>query len=314
VVRLTGRRLLVAVPLLIIVSLAMFVMIRLVPGDPAATLAGDQATPEGIAEIREQLGLNEPIHEQYVHWVADAVRGDLGTSLFNNQPVATSIKDRLPPTLSLALVAASLALVAGLVAGVASARRPGSVVDRGTTVFTSVGLAIPTFWLGLLLIVVFTYKLHWLPPTGYSPLSEGVGDWAKNIAMPAIALGIPSASVVARQTRSALLDVLERDFVRAARARGASKLGVLLKHGLKNAAAPIVTVFGIELIGMVGWTFVVEAVFNVPGVGNLAITAVQTRDFPRIQGLVVIVGLFIVVANLVVDLLYGWVNPRGRTT
>lgn len=311
--KLIVRRLLVAVPLLIIVSLAMFVMIRLVPGDPAATLAGDNATPQGIAQIRHKMGLDKPIHEQYLSWLGHAVRGDLGTSLFNNQAVTTSIKDRLPPTVSLTLAAAALALVTGLAAGIVSAQRPGSVVDRGTTVLTSFGLAIPTFWLGLLLIVLFTYKLHWLPPTGYESLSRGVGDWAKSIAMPAFALGIPSASVVARQTRSALLDVLDQDYVRAARARGASKLGVLLKHALKNAAAPIITVFGFELIGIVGGSIVVEAVFNVPGIGNLAITSVQKRDFPKIQGLVVITGLFIVVANLVVDLLYGWVNPRGRS-
>jgi peptide/nickel transport system permease protein len=313
VLRLTLRRILVAIPLLVVVSLAMFVMIRFVPGDPATTLAGNRATPAGIAQVRVKMGLDKPIHEQYVHWLVDALHGDLGTSLFNNQKVLTSIKDRLPPTVSLTVLAAILALVTGLAAGIISSQRPGSIVDRGVTLLTSVGLAVPTFWLGLLLIVLFTYRLHWLPPTGYSRFGDGISDWAKSVAMPAIALGIPSASVVARQTRSALVDVMDRDYVRAARARGASRFGVLVHHALKNAAAPIITVFGIEVIGMVGGSVIVEAVFNVPGIGNLAITAVQRRDFPKIQGLVVITGVFIVFANLVVDLLYGWVNPRGRT-
>ena len=310
--KLVLRRLLIAVPLLVAVSFALFVLMRLVPGDAAATIAGDRATPRVLEQVRARLGIDRPLHEQYFSWLGKAVRGDLGTSLFNSQPVARSIKDRLPATLSLTAAGMTVAIVLGVTAGMVAAQRAGSVADRLITATASLGLAVPTFWLGLLLIVTFTFRLEWLPPTGYSRFGDGVGDWLRSITMPAIALGVPAASVLARQTRSALLDVMQRDFIRAARARGASRTSVMLKHGLKNAAAPIATVLALELISMLGGSVIIEALFNIAGLGDLTIGAVQERDLPVIQGVVMVVAIFVVLANLAVDIVYGYVNPRGR--
>jgi peptide/nickel transport system permease protein len=312
VLKLVVRRVLLAIPLLLAVSFTMFVLMEFIPGDPAATIAGDQATESILDQIRDRLGLDAPIFQRYFEWLSGAIHGDLGTSLFNSQPVLESIKDRLPATLSLAFAGAVLAVAIGVPAGIIAAQRPGSLVDRAITAFTSIGLAVPSFWLGLILIVIFVHTLAWLPPTGYVPFVEDPAEWARSIAMPAIALGIPSSAVLARQTRSAMIDVLQQDYVRAARARGASKRGVLLHHGLKNAAAPIVTVLGFEVLAMLGGSIVIEQLFAVPGFGDLAFTAVQARDLTVIQGVVVVTALVVVVVNLVVDLLYAYANPRAR--
>ena len=311
--RLVLRRLLLAVPLLLAVSLAMFLLMELIPGDPAAAIAGDQATASILEQIRERLGLDAPVFERYFDWLGGAVQGDLGTSLFNSQPVLESIKDRLPATLSLTFAATVLALVIGAAIGIVAAQRPTSLLDRAITALTSVGLAMPSFWLGLILIVVFVHQLAWLPPTGYVPLTEDPVEWARSITMPALALGIPSSAVIARQTRSALIDVLQRDYVRAARARGASRTSIVLRHGLKNAAAPIVTVLGFEVLAMLGGSIIIEQLFAIPGFGDLVFAAVQTRDLTVIQGAVVVTAVLVVLVNLVVDLLYAYANPRVRS-
>lgn len=310
--RIVLRRVVLAVPLLFAVSLVMFALMSLIPGDPAVAIAGDRATPAILEQIRARLGLDSPIAARYVDWLGGALRGDLGTSLFNSQPVLDSIKDRLPATLSLTFAGAGLALLVGFPAGLVAVQRPGSLLDRGLTVATSVGLALPSFWLGLILLVVFVHQLGWLPPTGYVAFNESPVGWARAITMPAIALGIPSSAVVARQTRSALLEVLQRDYIRAARARGASKLRVLLKHGTKNAAAPVVTVLGFELLAMLGGSVIIEQLYAVPGFGDLAFNAVQGRDLPVIMGVVMVAALFVVAVNLLVDLVYAYANPRVR--
>jgi len=312
--KLVLRRLLLAIPLLLVVSFTMFALMELIPGDPAARIAGDHATTSILEQIRERLGLDEPVFVRYVEWLSGAIHGDFGTSLFNSQPVVESITDRLPATLSLALAGTVLAVAIGVPAGIVAARRPGSLVDRGVTALTSLGLAIPTFWLGLILIVIFVYRLAWLPPTGFVPFTESPAEWARTIAMPAIALGIPSSAVLARQTRSALVDVLQQDYMRAARARGASHRGALLHHGLKNAAAPLITVLGFEILAMLGGSIVIEQLFAIHGFGDLAYNAVQTRDFPVVQGVVVVTALLVVLINLAVDLLYAWANPKARPT
>ena len=309
---LVARRLLIAVPLLVAVSLAMFLLMQLIPGDAAAAIAGDRATPRVVEQVRARLGIDRPLHRQYLDWLTAAFRGDLGTSLFNSQPVKRSIVDRLPATLSLTLSGSLIAITAGFGAGIAAARRPGSIFDRVVSGVAATGLAMPTFWLGLILIYVFTFRFDWLPPTGYVALTDDPVGWLKSIAMPSIALGVPSASVVARQTRSAFIDVLRRDYIKAARARGAGSWSVLLQHGLKNAAAPIATVFGLEVIAMFGGSIIIEQLFNIPGIGALTVDAVQKRDLTVVQGVVVVIGLFVVLTNLVVDLIYGYTNPRGR--
>jgi peptide/nickel transport system permease protein len=226
--------------------------------------------------------------------------------------VSRSILDRLPATLSLTVAGMTVAIVIGVTAGMVAAQRAGSLTDRLVTSSASLGLAVPTFWLGLLLIVIFTFKLNWLPPTGYSRFGDGVADWLRSITMPAFALGMPAASVLARQTRSALLEVMQRDFIRAARARGASRRSAMMKHGMKNAAAPIATVLALELIAMLGGSVIIEALFNIPGLGAMTISAVQKRDLPVVQGVVIVVAVFVVLANLAVDIVYGYANPRGR--
>lgn len=306
------RRLLTTVPLLVVVSLGVFVLLQFTPGDPAFSVAGESATPELIARIREELGLNEPLVERYLHWLGGAFRGDLGTSLFSSQSVASAVIDRLPATLSLTFVSLLVAIVVGVAAGDIAAVRPGGLLDRGVTTLASFGLAVPNFWFGILLVTVFTRWLHWLPPTGYVALTDDPVGWVKSMILPAVTLGSAAAAAIARQTRSALVEVLQRDYITAARARGMSFRRVVLKHGQKNAAIPLLTVIGLQAVALLGGSVVVEQVFAVPGVGSLAITAVSRRDISMMQGIVVLSAVVVVVVNLVIDLLYGYVNPKAR--
>ena len=306
------RRLLTTVPLLVVVSLGVFVLLQFTPGDPAFSVAGESATPELIARIREELGLNEPLVARYLHWLGGAFRGDLGTSLFSSQSVASAVIDRLPATLSLTFVSLLVAIVVGVAAGDIAAVRPGGLLDRGVTTLASFGLAVPNFWFGILLVTVFTRWLHWLPPTGYVALTDDPVGWVKSMILPAVTLGSAAAAAIARQTRSALVEVLQRDYITAARARGMSFRRVVLKHGQKNAAIPLLTVIGLQAVALLGGSVVVEQVFAVPGVGSLAITAVSRRDISMMQGIVVLSAVVVVVVNLVIDLLYGYVNPKAR--
>lgn len=306
------RRLLTTVPLLVVVSLGVFVLLQFTPGDPAFSVAGESATPELIARIREELGLNEPLVERYLDWLGGAFRGDLGTSLFSSQSVASAVIDRLPATLSLTFVSLLVAIVVGVAAGDIAAVHPGGLLDRAVTTLASFGLAVPNFWFGILLVTVFTRWLHWLPPTGYVALTDDPVGWVKSMILPAVTLGSAAAAAIARQTRSALVEVLQRDYITAARARGMSFRRVVLKHGQKNAAIPLLTVIGLQAVALLGGSVVVEQVFAVPGVGSLAITAVSRRDISMMQGIVVLSAVVVVVVNLVIDLLYGYVNPKAR--
>lgn len=308
------QRLIATVPLVVIASIIIFGLVHLMPGDPAETIAGDSASEEQIEAIRVQLGLDRPVIIQYADWASRAATGDLGTSLFGGVRVADAIMARLPVTLSLTLAATAVALIIGVSAGVTAALRPGSLVDRLLTAAASLGLSVPNFWFGLILVVVFALGLGWFPATGYVPFGQDPVGWARSLALPAIALGTSGASGLARQTRGAMVDVLQRPFIQSAEAKGLPTRVVVGKHGLKNAAIPVVTVLGLQLSSLLSGAIIVEQVFALPGLGQLAITAVNRRDIPTIQGIVLATTLIVAFTNLLVDICYSWLNPKVRSS
>ncbi|MCW2667497.1 MAG: Peptide/nickel transport system permease protein [Frankiales bacterium] len=310
---LLGRRLLLMVPILLVVSFLVFGLVVAVPGDPAITLAGDNATPERIAEIRGQLGLDDPLAQQYGRWVGGVVQGDLGASLFSGRPVATSIAERMPVTIGLATLSMIVALLISIPAGIIAATKRGRWPDRVATFLASAGLAMPSFFLGLVLVLVFSLQLGWLPATGYVPFEVDPVLWLKHMILPAITLGAAAAAETTRQLRSSLSDVLQQDYIRTARAKGTRAGSVIVHHALKNAAVPVVTVLGFQVAFLLGGSVIVEQIFALPGLGGLAIRAVIDRDIPVIQGVVVFAAVLVMVVNLAVDLLYGWLNPKIRT-
>lgn len=305
-------RILATIPVLVLVTFVVFGLVLLIPGDPAATIAGPDATVEDVAAVRERLGLDRPVLVQYWDWVTGALAGDLGTSLYTSRPVAASIGDGLPVTLSLTALALVISLVIAVPTAIASALRRGTWVDRVATIGSSLGIALPSFWLGLVFVLVFSLALGWLPATGYVPLNEDPGAWLRHLLLPSVTLGIAAAAESTRQLRGSILGVLQQDYVRTARAKGLLERTVLGKHVLKNAGVPLVTVLGLQVTTMLGGAVLVEQVFGVPGLGLVAIGAVTTRDVPVIQGIVLVAVLVAVVCNLLVDLTYGYLNPKVR--
>ena len=310
--RVAARRLLKVVPLLLLVSIIAFGLLSLVPGDPAVQIAGEFATEEQIEQIRTELGLNRPWIVQYGDWLGGAVRGDLGTSPFSGVAVSTQIWQRLPTTLSLLGWALAISVLIGIPAGMIAGWRQGSLPDRVLTTSTSVGVAIPVFVSGLVLALVVGLKLHWLPATGYVPLSENPVDWARHLILPALALALTGAAEIARQTRAGIIQVKSQDYVRTARASGLTTRQVLGRHTLKNAMIPVVTVVGLQIGRLFGLSVLIEQIFNIPGMGSRLVTAVFENDVPYIQGTVLLVGLAIILVSVVVDLSYGYFNPRVR--
>lgn len=306
------RRLLVLVPLLLIISLMVFGLVLLVPGDPAVSLAGENPTPERIEQVRELMGLNDPLWRQYVDWLGDAVTLDLGTSFYSSQPVWGAITARLPVTLSLTAVTLAFAIFAGVAAGLLAGVRPGGVIDRLATIGASAGVAIPHFWLGMVLIILLALQVRLLPAGGYSGLADGPVEWLRHLVLPAVALGAASAAEIARQARAAVVGVMQEDYVRTARAKGLTPRKVIGKHVLKNAAVPVVTVIGLQAGRLVGGTVVIEQAFALPGIGTLAYQSVFSRDFPMVQGIVMVAAVVVLLINLLVDLSYGYFNPRIR--
>ncbi|MQA95664.1 MAG: ABC transporter permease subunit [Streptosporangiales bacterium] len=311
---LIGRRLLVLLPLLMVISFLVFSLILLIPGDPAVALAGDQPDPKRIAEIREMLGLDQPFFQRYLDWLGAVLQGDLGRSLFTDVPVLESLATRLPVTLSLAALAVVFALLLGFAVGSLAALRPGGLLDRFATVAASAGIAVPYFWVGMALVSVFSLGLTWFPAVGYTALSQDPVGWLHHLAIPAIALGLAPAAAVARQARSAMGTVLRGDYIRTARAKGLGPFHVVVKHGMKNAAVPVVTVLGTEAARLIGGTVVMEQLFALPGIGQLAYQAVFNRDFPVVQGVVMAAAVGVLLINLIVDVSYGYFNPRIRQT
>ncbi|MFI5954344.1 ABC transporter permease [Cryptosporangium sp. NPDC051539] len=311
VILLILRRLALAVPLLLVVSALTFVLTAVAPGDPAATLLGSSATPESVAALNAKLGLDDPIAVQYWHWLEHAIRGDLGTSAVTSQNVGEAIGARLPTTLSLVLLGTLVAAVVGVCLGMVSALG-GRALGRVTDVLAVAGYVIPNFWLGLMLVYLFAVKLGWLPATGYVAFGDSPPDWLRSLVLPVVALAVMGTTAVAKQTRDALREVMGREFITVLRSDGFSERQIVFRHALRNAAIPIVTVTGVLFIGMFGGTVLIESVFVLPGLGGLAVNSAQTGDITMLQGVAVVFCLAVVATNLVVDLAYGWLNPKVR--
>jgi peptide/nickel transport system permease protein len=310
--RLAGRRLLVAIPLVILVTFAVFVLIDLAPGDPTDSLAGANPTPQLRAQIRQSLHLNQPLLSRYLRWLTDAARGDLGKSFVSGLPVRTVIGSRLAVTFSLTLVALVMTLVFGGIGGILGALRPRGIVDRIITVLASVAIAVPPFWLGLVLVLVFAVQHHALPSLGYVGFGHDPWDWLRHLLLPGLALAAFGIAELALQLKASLTDVLRRDFLLAGRAKGLGRSSLVLKHGLKNAAVPVVTVLGFRLAQLLGGTVIIEVVFSLPGLGSLALDSTLNHDVPVMLGLVVIATLLVTAINIAVDVSYAYFNPRMR--
>ncbi|SDN86072.1 peptide/nickel transport system permease protein [Lutimaribacter pacificus] len=307
------KRVLMTIPVMIVVALFVFMMLRLSPGDPAAVIAGDYATAEDVERIREQLGLSEPIVVQFTKWLGQLVQGDLGTSIFSNKPVAELIVQRIEPTMLLALSTIVFAVLVAVPLGTLAAYRAGSWVDRFVMLFSVGGFSVPVFVLGYVLIYILSLKLKWLPVQGYrSPFTEGIGPFFAHITLPTLTLSVIFIALIARMTRASVIEVLEEDYVRTARAKGQSEFKVLMRHALRNAAVPIITVIGIGIALLIGGVVVTESVYNIPGLGRLVLDAVLARDYPIIQGLILFFSFIYIVLNLLIDLSYSLLDPRIR--
>jgi len=310
--RFITRRLLISMPVLGLVSLMSFAVIWLVPGDPAAMFLDPGATPQQLAEVRHRLGLDAPFYQQVIGWYERILHGDLGQSILLNRSVSAAIIERLPVTLSLTALALAFATLLGIVAGLLAAMRHRSWTDQSIMVLALLGLSVPEFWLGLMLIFGFAVDLRWFPAGGYVPLGESFSGWWHSMAMPAFTLAAVQVGFIARMTRSAMLEVLHQDFIRTADSKGLPWSVVVTRHGLPNALVPILTVLGIVTGSLLGGAVVIEQVFSLPGVGRLVIGAVLSRDFPVIQGTLLFVAVIYLVVNLVVDILYAVADPRVR--
>ncbi|MFM8991197.1 MAG: ABC transporter permease, partial [Alphaproteobacteria bacterium] len=306
------RRLLATLPVMGIVAVCVFLLLHLSPGDPAAVIAGDNATPANIEMIRKRLGLDEPLWKQFLLWIGQLLRGDLGQSMFWNTPVLSLVEQRYQPTLSLAVTTLFVAISLAVTLGVLAAWRVATLVDRAVMGFAVLGFSVPVFVVGYLLIYVFAIQLKWLPVQGYTPIEEGILPWLRNLVLPSLALGLAYVSLIARITRATMLDVLAEDYIRTARAKGVATRTMLLRHALKNAAVPIVTVIGIGVALLIGGVVITETVFNIPGIGRLVVDAIARRDYPIIQGVIVLFSGIYVLVNLAVDLSYTFFDPRIR--
>ncbi|MEK5163387.1 ABC transporter permease [Paenibacillus sp. FSL R5-0527] len=306
------KRLASLVPVLFVVTLAIFLIIHVMPGDPAATMLGMEATEADIASLNEQLGFDRPLYKQYAGWIASVARGDLGQSIFMHQPVAEAIVEHIPPTLSLAVLAEAIALILAIPFGIIAAYKRGSLADISLMGVSLLGMAIPSFMLGLFLMLLIGVKLQWLPVAGYEPLDAGLWNHLKYLILPAISLGTIQAALITRMTRASMLETLSFNFIKTARAKGLRESRVLLKHAFRNAFLPILTVIGQSFGSLMTGAVVVESIFNIPGLGQLILNSIVRRDFMVIQGVVLAVTLVYVGINLLIDLLYGAVDPRVR--
>ena len=306
------RRLLSAIPVLFIVSLISFGLMRLIPGDPAASIAGPSATPAQIDQLRRDLGLDEPLLMQLLHYYQGLLQGDFGKSLLLGKGVLAATLERLPVTIGLSLYALVLTLLIGVTSGIIAALRQNTWVDQVAMMIAMLGISIPNFFLGLLMIIFFAVKLGWLPSGGYVAFSQDPIGWLRSTTMPAISLALLQAGLLARITRSGMLEVLRQDYVRTARAKGLPERQVILKHALANALIPIVTVVGIIISLLLSGAVVTEALFSLPGMGQLLTQAVLSRDYPMVQGGLLLVTTFLVVVNILVDILYAMIDPRVR--
>ena len=299
-------------PVLLIVAVIIFSLIHLTPGDPAAVIAGEEATTEQVEEMRDRLGLDEPLHIQFFRWTADAARLDFGDSIFLREPVTKSMLDRAQPTVLLTLYSLTLAILIAVPAGVIAAVRRNSLVDRALMVMAICGAAIPNFFFGIVLILLFAVVFGWLPSGGYVDINDDPVQHFRRMILPSVALGFAGAGLLARMVRSTMLDVLNEDYVRTAFAKGLPNRRVVLLHALRNAMIPAMTVLGISLAGLLGGAVVIETVFSLPGMGRLVVQSIQRRDYPVIQGVVLLTAVIQLVVMLLIDILYVYVDPRIR--
>ncbi|WP_098741520.1 ABC transporter permease [Paenibacillus sp. EZ-K15] len=306
------KRLLSLIPVLAVVTIAIFLIIHITPGDPAAAILGMEASQEEIQKLNQDLGLDRPILEQYTSWVANVFKGDLGDSIFMNQPVSEAIAEHVTPTLSLAILAQVIAIILAIPFGIIAAYKRGSIADYTLMGMSLLGMALPSFLLGLFLMLFVGVKLQWLPVAGYEPLSSGLWEHMKYLILPGISLGTIQAALITRMTRSSMLEVLNLNFIKTARSKGLHEMKVLFKHAFRSAFLPILTVIGQTFGTLVTGAVVVEAIFNIPGLGQLILNSIARRDFAVIQGVVLVVTLMYVTINLIIDLLYGAVDPRVR--
>ena len=304
------QRMLLALVVVLGVTVVVFMIVHLVPGDPARVVLGPYANDEAVAGLRERLGLNRPIVEQYLSWLGNLTRGDLGQSLLTSQEVAPQLRGRIGPSFELALVSLMIGLAIAFPVGIISALKPGSAIDIFVTVFSQIGVSVPTFWMGIVLVIVFSLQLKLLPPSGYTPITEDAADWFAHIILPAFTAGFVSASIMTRFIRSAMLDVLSANYVQTARAKGLGERAVILRHALRNALINIVTIIGLQINALFSGIVIVEVVFSWPGLGRLALNAVLERDYPLLQGTVLTVAVMFTLVNLLIDLLYFVLDPR----
>ena len=306
------RRLLATIPVMIVVTVFVFFLLRLAPGDPAAIIAGDDATSETIAAVRTKLGLDRPMLEQFVLWVWRLLQGDFGTSIFSNLPVTRLISQRLEPTLALTLATLTVAISLAVPIGVIAAWKAHKLIDRVVMVFAVMGFAMPGFLVGYVLIWIFAVHLGWLPVQGYSPIAEGFLPFAQGLILPAVTLGTTYTALISRITRASMLEMLSQDYIRTANSKGLATARVLLLHALKNASVPIITVIGIGVALLISGVVITETVFNIPGLGRLTVDAVLKRDYPIVQGLIIVFSCVTVSVNLLVDISYALLDPRIR--
>lgn len=312
--RLIVTRLLGMIPLLILISLMVSLLINLVPGDPAYAILGDNATPEAVASVNEQLGLDEPFLARYFDWISGVLHGDFGQSLFGGESVSRAILDRTPVTVSLVVAAATIQLLVGVTSGIIGGFRPGNLLDRSMNLAAGVLLAVPGFWLGMLLILYISERYGWLPATGYEPLGDGLWGWLSHLILPSLALAGAGTAELYRQTRAAVIETSERDFVRTARAFGLKEGTVARRTVAKNSMVPVITVFGLQLGRMIGVAAVIESVFGMQGIGSLVVNASLNADFPVVQGVVLVTATVVLIVNLLVDISYRYFNPKLRAS
>ncbi|MCD5399712.1 MAG: ABC transporter permease [Dehalococcoidia bacterium] len=306
------RRLLASIPVVILVGVMTFSILHIAPGDPAVLMAGEEATPADVEAMRVALGFDKPFIVQFGKWSGRLLQGDLGTSIFSQHTIVSLMKPRIEPTISLAIIAISLSIIIGVPMGVLAAWNQGSFVDRGVMVFAVLGFSIPVFWLGFLFIWAFAVKIHLFPAVGFVSITDGVFPFFRSLTLPALANAIPFSALVARMTRSTMVEVMQEDYIRTARAKGLTEAVVNVRHGLRNAAIPIVTVVGLVFAGLVGGAVVTETVFAIPGLGRLLVDGVVRRDYPIVQAMLMVIAVSYVFVNLAVDITYAFLDPRIR--
>ncbi len=300
------------IPVFFVVAVVSFSILHIIPGNPAALILGINATTEQIEELTIELGLDRPISEQFISWIKNLLRGDFGYSYFINKPVLEIILEKMPVSVSLAILAELVAIILAVPLGVFSAVKHNTLQDQVFMTFAVLGISLPSFWLAIMFILIFSVTLRWFPAQGYVPISEGFGVWLQHLALPSIALGINHSALIARMTRSSMLEVFTSDFVRTLRSKGLPENNVIFKHVLKNSMIPVVTVIGLSFASLLGGALIVETVFAIPGIGRLMLSSIQRRDYLVVQGILIIFASICVIINLLVDIIYVYLDPRIR--